>query len=124
VGPIIFLGVMLLVIWLFLIQPQRRRQQAQRQQREHVDIGDEILTAGGVYATVEEVRENDLTVEIAPGTRVRLDKRAVAVVVNRVNEGADDEEIDADADAEPDELEPALEHEAARDEEPSQAGRT
>ena len=78
---LIFIAVMLLLMWLLFVAPQRRRQQAQKNLLESIDVGDEVLTAGGVYARVLEVREDDLTVEFAPGTIVRLDKRAVAVVV-------------------------------------------
>ena len=66
-SPILFLGLMVVLVWFLLIMPQRRRQQAQRQARESVNVGETILTAGGIYATVREVREHDLTVEIAPG---------------------------------------------------------
>ena len=51
-----------------------------------------ILTAGGIYATVREVREPDLDVEISPGTIVRLDKRAIAIVVEPVEAEAEPEE--------------------------------
>ena len=125
-NPIIFLGLMLVLVWFLLIMPQRRRQQAQRQAREAVNPGDKILTAGGIYATVREVREHDLTVEIAPGMEVRLDRRAIAVNVQEVPEQPEDE----DAAEEPLELEPAAVHEAdahedpALDEEPTRAARS
>jgi preprotein translocase subunit YajC len=112
--PILFIGVMLLLVWVLLIAPQRRRQQAQRRMLAEVHVGDEVLTAGGMYATVREVRDDDLTVEIAPEINIRLDKRAVALVLSD-----EDEEYDEEAAA----LEPAAEHEVAPDEEPSQAGR-
>lgn len=104
--PILFLVLLLGLAWFLLIAPQRRRQQAQRQARETVDPGDVILTAGGIYATVREVREADLDVEISPGTIVRLDKRAIAVIVQP-----------EEAEAEPEEA-------AVSDEEPSEPART
>jgi preprotein translocase subunit YajC len=130
VNPIIFFGLILVVVWLLLIMPQRRRQQAQRAAREQVSPGDTILTAGGIYATVRDVRDHDLTVEIAPGLEVRLDRRAIAV---KVEEPADEVEEAEEADGGEDparELEPAAVHtadsheEAARDEEPSGAARS
>ena len=104
--PIQFLVLLVGLAYFLLIAPQRRRQQAQRQARETVDPGDVILTAGGIYATVREVRESDLDVEISPGTIVRLDKRAIAILVEPV-----------EAEAEPEEA-------AAPDEEPSAPART
>ncbi len=114
---LIFIGVMVLLFWVLLIAPQRRRQRSQRQMLQDVSVGDEVLTAGGVYATVQAVREDDLTVEIAAGTSVRLDKRAVALVLTEDR----DEEVDVDAA----ELEtPADEAKTAADEEPTEASRT
>ena len=109
-SPIIFLVLIVALAYFLLIAPQRRRQQAQRAAREDVNQGDVILTAGGIYATVLEVRESDLDVEIAPGTTVRLDKRAIAVVV----EPQDSEETEAEPDEEA----------AALDEEQSEPART
>jgi preprotein translocase subunit YajC len=103
---ILFLVLLVGLAYFLLIAPQRRRQQAQRQARETVDPGDVILTAGGIYATVREVREADLDVEISPGTVVRLDKRAIAILVEPVV-----------AEAEP-------EAAAVPDEEPSEPART
>jgi preprotein translocase subunit YajC len=103
---ILFLVLLVGLAYFLLIAPQRRRQQAQRQARETVDPGDVILTAGGIYATVREVREADLDVEISPGTIVRLDKRAIAILVEPVV-----------AEAEPEEA-------AVPDEEPSEPART
>ncbi|MGZ8694444.1 MAG: preprotein translocase subunit YajC [Gaiellaceae bacterium] len=125
-SPILFLGLMVVLVWFLLIMPQRRRQRAQRQAREAVNPGDTILTAGGIYATVREVREHDLTVEIAPGLEVRLDRRAIATNVPVV-EKTDDDDTPAE---EPLELEPVASHEtdsnerAALDEEPTRAARS
>ena len=113
---ILFIGAMLLLVYVLLIAPQRRRQQAQQRILTQVEVGDEILTAGGVYATVREVRDDDLIVEIAPGTNIRLDKRAVALVLT--------EEEDEEEEAEDVEEPPALEPARVADEERSQAGRS
>ena len=106
--PLIFIAVLIGLMWLLLIAPQRHRSRAQRAMIEDLEVGDEVLTAGGVYATVQAVRDDDLTVEIAPGTSVRLDKRAVALVLS--------------PDTEPDRPDEPLER--AADEEPTQAGRS
>lgn len=68
------------LMWLLLIRPQRRRQQEQAQLQEVVEPGDEILTAGGIHGTVREVDDEIVHVEIAPGTTIRLDRRAVAAI--------------------------------------------
>ena len=69
------------LLWLFLIRPQRRRQLQQQEMQNSLRLGDEIITAGGIHAYVRALDEEVVTVEIAPNTNVRLDRRAVAGVV-------------------------------------------
>jgi preprotein translocase subunit YajC len=73
---------MFALLWLFLILPSRRRAQAQRELIASVELGDEILTVGGRYGRVQGVGGDDeLLVEIAPETQVRVARRAVAAVM-------------------------------------------
>ena len=48
---------------------------------DHLRIGDEVLTAGGFFATVVRIDEDEVTVELSPGAEARLAKRAIAVVM-------------------------------------------
>jgi preprotein translocase subunit YajC len=81
-GQLIIIVAMFALLWLFLIRPQRRRQLEQRELHESIEIGDEILTVGGLYGHVRELGEDDdLIVEIAAGTNVRVARRAVAGIV-------------------------------------------
>ena len=91
-GQLIIIVAMFALLWLLLIRPQRQRLQEQRRLHAEVEVGDEILTAGGFYGVVREVGEDDdLVVEIAPGTDVRMARRAVAAIVPPEDEY--DEEI-------------------------------
>ena len=80
-GYLIIIVVLFAAMWLFLIRPQRRRQVEQARLQDSIASGDEILTAGGVYGTVRAIEEDVVQVEIAPGTVIKLDRRAVATVV-------------------------------------------
>jgi preprotein translocase subunit YajC len=75
------IALLVALTYFVLVRPQRRRQQQQNEMVSQLEEGVEILTAGGVYGTVRSIREDELTVEIAPGTNIKLDKRAVAMVV-------------------------------------------
>jgi preprotein translocase subunit YajC len=75
---LIIIVLLLAVMWVLIIRPQKRRQLKQAQLLSTVAAGDEILTAGGIYGTVREVDEDELLVEIAPGTNVRFARRAIA----------------------------------------------
>ena len=80
-GYLIVLVALFALMWLLLIRPQRRRQAEQAQLQDVLEPGDEILTAGGIHGIVRGVDDEIVLVEIAPGTTVRLDRRAVAGVV-------------------------------------------
>ena len=82
--PQLFLIVVLLgLMWLLLIRPQRRRQLEQQQLHSRLTAGDEVVTAGGLYGTVEGIDEDEVRLVIAPGTTVRVAKRAVAAIVTQ-----------------------------------------
>jgi preprotein translocase subunit YajC len=91
-GFIILLVGLFVLMWLLLIRPQRKRTEAQMAMQDRLRAGDEIITAGGLHATVKSIEDDVLDIEIAPGTIVRLDRRAVAAVVSEEEELEDEAE--------------------------------
>jgi preprotein translocase subunit YajC len=83
-GGLIVIVALFALFWLFIIRPQRRRVQEQRELHESVAVGDEIVTLGGLLGRVRSIDEDDdtLEVEIAPGTNVRVVRRGVAAVID------------------------------------------
>ena len=77
---IIFFGV----IWFFFLAPVKRRRAEHTAMQESVEVGDEVITAGGIHATVKAAEDDRLEVEIAPNVVVTLDRRAVAAVARDV----------------------------------------
>ena len=67
-------------LYLVLIRPQKRRQLAQQQMLNQLHVGDEVLTAGGIYGEIVGVGEDEVTVRIAPELDVRVARRAIASV--------------------------------------------
>jgi preprotein translocase subunit YajC len=100
VGYLIILIALFAALWLFLIRPQRRRQVQQTRMQDQLASGDEILTAGGIHGTVRGIEDEVVQLEIAPGTIVRLDRRAVAAVVPDETE-PEAEEIEAEPEDSP-----------------------
>jgi preprotein translocase subunit YajC len=95
---------------MFMIRPQKRRQQAQQAMLDNIRIGDEVLTAGGFYGTVSSVQDDEVMVELAPGMDVRLAKRAIAVVLPPEGEESDEDVEEEALETEP-EAEATLEAE-------------
>ena len=80
-----------------MLLPQRRATRAKMEMQDSIDIGDEIVTAGGMYGYVTAIGDDELEVEIAPGTIVRVATRAVAGRIDPDEvEDEPDEEEDAD----------------------------
>ena len=91
-----------LLLWLIVVRPQRKRQNQQRAAVNELQVGDEVLTAGGIYGTVSRLDEDQVTVEIAPRTEVRVARRAIAGVIHEPEdeEAAEHEDSAAEDDQE------------------------
>lgn len=116
-GFLLVMVALFAVMWIFMIRPQKKRQLAQQQMLQSVGPGAEIVTAGGLYGTVVAAGDDDVTVEIAPGTHVRVARRAIAQVISRDDEEeyeeVDEDETVVDAYDEGDEVDEAAEVESA-----------
>jgi preprotein translocase subunit YajC len=112
VTGLLVIVVLFALFWLLIIRPNRRRQAEQAALIENVEVGNEIVTAGGLFGHVKSVADDELLVEIAPGTNVRIARRAVAGIV-----GPEEEEDEAAGELEAGE-EPEAEHQAATEETP------
>jgi preprotein translocase subunit YajC len=64
-----------------MIRPQMKRQKEHRAMLDKLSRGDEVITNGGIAGTVSAIGENFVTVEIADGVQVRLQKGAIANVL-------------------------------------------
>lgn len=90
-GGYIFILVLLVLMWFFLIRPQRRRQVDSQRLLESLGEGKEIVTAGGLYGTVTAIEEDEVRLEVADGVEVRVAKRAIAAVVSDDGDDEDDD---------------------------------
>lgn len=75
--PVILIGIM----YFLMIRPQMKRQKDHRAMLEKLSRGDEVITNGGIAGSVVELGESFITVEIANGVQVRLQKGAIATVL-------------------------------------------
>ena len=91
-GYLIVIVAVFALLWLLVLRPQRRRQLQQLEMQNTVHVDDEIVTAGGMHGYVKQLDETVLTIEIAPGVKVRLDRRAIAGVVRPEEPDEQDEQ--------------------------------
>ena len=85
--PLLLMGV---VFYFLLIRPQQRRARAQRELLSSVRVGDEVVTTAGVYGTITAIDdETDIvTLEIAPGTRIRMVRAGVGRILREEEDEA------------------------------------
>jgi preprotein translocase subunit YajC len=93
--------LMLVAFYFLLIRPQRNRQRAQQALLSSLEVGDEVLTSGGIFGTIIEIDEDEATVllEIAPGTRIRMLRQGIS---QRFVEDDEEEEYEEDGSEESD----------------------
>lgn len=80
-GSLIMFVPLLLIMYFLMLRPQMKRQKEHRAMLEKLSRGDEVITNGGIAGSVVEIGENFITVEIAAGVQVRLQKGAIANVL-------------------------------------------
>ncbi|MBM3140644.1 MAG: preprotein translocase subunit YajC [Chloroflexi bacterium] len=90
------IGIVLL-FYLILLRPVLNQQRAHRRDISALEVGDEVLTAGGFFATVREINTRDegpleIVLEAAPGVLLRATPAAVSQVVRRAAAASADEE--------------------------------
>ena len=68
-STIIMMVAIFVIFWLFMIRPQ--------QKRDALGTNDRIVTSGGLYGVIKDIKGTEFVVEIAEGVRVRIDKGSV-----------------------------------------------
>ncbi len=76
---LVFLVVIFAMFYFLMIRPQRKRQKEQQAMMEALQKGDKIVTAGGIYGTIESVGEDSLVIKVEGGTTLRVARGSVAL---------------------------------------------
>ena len=73
----VMIGAMILIMWLFMWRPESKRRKEMQKFRDNLKKGDKIITAGGIYATVKEIKDTTLLIEVDSNVTLRIDKNMV-----------------------------------------------
>ena len=76
------------VLYFMMIRPQQVQQQKYRAMLSRLKKGDRVITRGGLFAVVVEVKDQQLTLELAQNLRVRAERTAVQSIANKGGSGA------------------------------------
>jgi preprotein translocase, YajC subunit len=65
------------VMYFFMIRPQQKKQKQIVQMRNALQKGDKIITAGGIYGVIIELKENYVLVEVDKDVKIRVDRSTI-----------------------------------------------
>ena len=65
------------VMWIFMIRPQRKQQKEMEKFRSELKKGDKVVTAGGIYGTIAEIDEKTVLIKVDGEVKLRVDKSSI-----------------------------------------------
>jgi preprotein translocase subunit YajC len=83
---ILMMVLIFVVFYFFMIRPQTKKQKEIKAQREAMKQGDKVVTSGGIYGKIRDIKENTITVEIADNVRITVDKNSVFATATDIPE--------------------------------------
>jgi preprotein translocase subunit YajC len=78
-SSLIMFGMIFAVMYFFMIRPQIKKQKKEREYRSALKQGDAVITIGGIYGKITDVKEDALVIEVHGGTKLKVAKTAVSM---------------------------------------------
>ena len=73
----IMLIAMFAIMYFFMIRPQNKKQKEIANFRKNLEVGQSVITAGGIYGKIKEIEDNTVIVEIASSVKIKVDKNSI-----------------------------------------------
>ena len=84
---LIMIALLFLVMWLFMIRPQQKKQKEMEKFRNELKKDDKVVTIGGIYGTVKEIGERTVDIEVSKGVSIRVDKASLVKDFSEAQQG-------------------------------------
>ncbi len=81
------MGLIFVVMYFFMIRPQQKKQKELAKFRSNLAKGDKVITIGGIYGVVIEVKEQYILVEVDSNVKLRIDKSAIVKDISDIPAG-------------------------------------
>ena len=82
IGMIIYLVVMVAIFYFLLIRPQKKRQRAMQNMLDALQVGDKVVTAGGIIGKVYSIKEDSVVIETGQDkTKIKFEKSSISKVL-------------------------------------------
>jgi preprotein translocase subunit YajC len=80
----IFMGLMILVFWMFFIRPQAKRQKQQKTFGESLQPGDRVVTVAGIHGKINRINEDGtVNLEISPGSYIKMERSSISMEMSQ-----------------------------------------
>lgn len=76
-SSMLMIVAMIVIFYFFMIRPQSKKQKELKKQREAMQKGDKVVTAGGIHGKIKEIREDVIIMDVAPEVSIKVDKTSV-----------------------------------------------
>ena len=73
----VMMALIFVVMWFFMIRPQRKQQKELQAFRDGLKKGDKVVTIGGIYGTVCEIKDTTVLIEVDNNVKIRVSKQAL-----------------------------------------------
>ena len=73
----IMMILLFVIMWAFMIRPQRKQQKELEKFRNELKRGDKVVTAGGIYGIVDEIKERSVLIKVDGDVKLRVDKNSI-----------------------------------------------
>ena len=76
-SSIILIVAFIAIFYFFMVRPQQKKQKEINKFRSELNNGDRVITAGGIYGIIKDIKENYIILEIADNVRIKIDKNSI-----------------------------------------------
>lgn len=83
-SSMLMIVAMIAIFYFVMIRPQSKKQKELKRQREAMQKGDRVVTAGGIHGRIRDIKDTTIMIEVAPNVDLKLDKGSVYPVVEEV----------------------------------------
>ena len=74
---IIMMVAIFAIMYFFMIRPQNKKQKEIMNFRKNLEVGQSVVTAGGIYGKIKELEDNVVVLGIAAGVKIRIDRNSI-----------------------------------------------
>ncbi|MDQ6608689.1 MAG: preprotein translocase subunit YajC [Bacteroidota bacterium] len=79
-SSLIFMGMIMLVFWLFFIRPQAKKAKQQKTFVEDLKKGDKVITIAGIHGTINKINDDGtVSLEINPGSYIKMERSSISM---------------------------------------------